>query len=106
MFVSERALEQSALQTRDQQSLARIAQAAITQRGPRDMLQRVAGVLRELLAVDCVDIELWSIAENRGDIMAQSVAVDWESPLGDATSYPRAWPTRGRPLRDVETGWG
>jgi diguanylate cyclase (GGDEF)-like protein len=101
VFVSERALEQAASQTRDQQSLARIAQAAITQRGPRDMLQRVADVLRDLLAVDCVDIELWSIAENRGDIMAQSVADDWEAPLGDAASYPLSeWPTNLRMLRE------
>ena len=103
VIVSKRSIEQAALQTRDQQSLARIAQAAITQRGPRDMLQRVAGVLRELLAVDCVDIELWSIAENRGDIMAQSVADDWKAPQasGDAASYPLSeWPTNLRMLRE------
>src|SRR5215218_10129169 len=101
VVVSERALEQAASQTRDQQSLARIAQAAITQRGPRDMLQRVADVLRDLLAVECVDIELWSIAENRGEIMAQSVDDDWQAPLGDVTSYPLSeWPTNLRMLRE------
>ena len=104
VIVSKRALERADSQTRDQQSLARIAQAAITQRGPRDMLQGVAGVLRDLLAADCVDIELWSIAENRGDIMAQSVADDWRAPLGDAASYPLSeWPTNLRMLREHRT---
>lgn len=101
VLISERSIAREAKRAGDQAGLARIAQAAITQRGPRDMLKRVAEVLREVLQVDSIDIELWSTAENRGDIMAQVAADGWDAPLGGPSSYPLSdWPTNLRMLRE------
>lgn len=100
-IASERLLEQAARQSRDQTSLARIAQAAITQHDPRELLQRVAEELRAVLPFDSVSVELWTPALDRCETVGFATRPDWPFPQ-DATEIYRMsdWPTNLRMLRE------
>lgn len=100
-IASERSLEQATRQSRDQKSLARISQAAITQRDPRELLQRVADELRAVLPFESVSVELWTPALDRCETVGFATRPDWEFPQ-DATEIYRLsdWPTNLRMLRE------
>lgn len=100
-IATERLLEQAARQSRDQMSLARIAQAAITQHDPRELLQRVAEELRAVLPFESVSVELWTPALDRCETVGFATRPDWPFPQ-DATEVYRMsdWPTNLRMLRE------
>lgn len=98
---SERLLEQATRQSRDQSSLARIAQAAITQRDPRDLLQRVADELREVLPFSAISVELWTPALDRCECIGFACIPDWRYPDDAEATYRLSdWPTNIRMLRE------
>ncbi|MCC6703480.1 MAG: diguanylate cyclase [Thermomicrobiales bacterium] len=99
---SERLLEQALQQSVDQRALADLAQAAITPREPRDLLQRVAEQIRMLLPFPCVDIELWSTELDRAEIVAHAAIDGWPGPTNGVVFYRLSgWPTDLRLLREL-----
>jgi diguanylate cyclase (GGDEF)-like protein len=101
-LASERLLLQARQQSSDQGALARIAQVAITQGEPRDLLQRVADEIRSLLPFPCVDIELWSPDQDRCEIVAHSAVPGWPAPTEGVVFYRLSdWPVNLRVLREM-----
>ena len=100
-IASERLLEQAERRSRDQASLARIAQAAITQQDPRDLLQRVAEELRAVLPFESVSVELWTPALDRCETVGFATRPDWPFPRDAVEIYRMSdWPTNLRMLRE------
>ena len=100
--VSERLLDQARQQSSDQEALARIAQVAITQREPRDFLQRVADEIRTLLPFQCVDIELWTPDQDRCELVAHAAEPGWPQPTDGLIFYRLSeWPSNLRMLREM-----
>jgi len=100
-IATERLLEQAERRSRDQASLARIAQAAITQHDPREILQRVAEELRAVLPFESVSVELWTPALDRCETVGFATRPDWPFPQDAVEIYRMSdWPTNLRMLRE------
>jgi diguanylate cyclase (GGDEF)-like protein len=101
-LVSERLLGQARQQSSDQEALARMAQVAIAQREPLDLMQRVADEIRALLPFPCVDVELWSTDLDRCEIVAHSAEPGWPAPTDGLVVYRLSeWPVNLRMLREL-----